>query len=332
VTNYKEERDIMEFLIEDWYTLSNSIALSGAIRDLKSNSLEKFEIGVATPWMAVFENNPNISVVSGTAEKIKSMQDPYLIMQANASAYHLSVQYAETLGRALDVDMVNRKSCGDIHLSSEEKDLSEVESKKLIGDSPYWLLCTACECGTPAKSWVNKRWERIVDKFRGKILFAQVSAPRDSYGRDDLTDDFNAHIPGTIDLRGKLDVRQLIRLTYRAEGVLTVPTFAMGLAAAVPMPKDSTRATRPCVIIGGGRESEKWVSISNQQYISLSGALACNRSGGCWQESLEEGHNRACSHVVKRDGQRVPYCMSLITVNDVVRRMSYFLAGDPKTC
>ena len=62
----------------------------------------------------------------------------------------------------------------------------------------------------PIKWWDIVRWQQVVDHFRGKILFVQVG------------DTSHNHRPlrGVLDLRGKTDLRQLVRLVHHADGVL----------------------------------------------------------------------------------------------------------------
>ena len=85
---------------------------------------------------------------------------------------------------------------------------------------------------------------------------------------------------GVLDLRGKTDLRQLVRLVHHAQGVLCPVTLHMHLAAAVPVKAGMPR-NRPCVVVAGGREPSQWEAYPHHQYIHTNGALPCCDNGGC---------------------------------------------------
>jgi ADP-heptose:LPS heptosyltransferase len=64
----------------------------------------------------------------------------------------------------------------------------------------------------------------VVDHFRDRILFVQCGASGDNRHRVRLND--------VIDLVGKADLRQMVRLMYHAKGVVCPVTMFMHLAAA----------------------------------------------------------------------------------------------------
>ena len=106
-----------------------------------------------------------------------------------------------------------------------------------------WLIVSGGKFDFTAKWWDPRRLQQVVDHFRGRIIFVQVGEAG------------HHHPPlrNVIDLRGKTDLRQLVRLVYHSQGVLTAVNALMHLAAAVEV-KGGKPQNRPCVVVAGGRE------------------------------------------------------------------------------
>ncbi|MDB5303165.1 MAG: ADP-heptose:LPS heptosyltransferase [Phycisphaerales bacterium] len=87
----------------------------------------------------------------------------------------------------------------------------------------------------PGANWVTKRWPP--EKFA-----ACVAPLRDRYGLQSVVaggggdSAIAAHIPGTIDLTGKTNLRQLVALLERADLVIANDTGPMHIAAALGRP------------------------------------------------------------------------------------------------
>ncbi|HVA46385.1 MAG TPA: hypothetical protein VNH11_08430 [Pirellulales bacterium] len=127
---------------------------------------------------------------------------------------------------------------------------------------------------------------------RGRLVFVQIGAAEHSH----------PPLDNVVDLRGKTDHRQLIRLVYHSSGVLTGVSYPMHLAAAVPcrplapqaepaspnrqafhegrdptqIPRRSAHGVsglrlRPCVVINGGREPPHWEQYPGHQFLHTIG-------------------------------------------------------------
>jgi ADP-heptose:LPS heptosyltransferase len=213
---------------------------------------------------------------------------------------------------------------GDIHLSDEERQRpSPVE--ELIGqDLPYWIIVAGGKFDMTVKWWHIRRWQAVVDHFRGRIQFVQVG----------LEGHYHPPLKGVMDLRGRLALRHLIRLVYHAEGVLCPVTLLMHLAAAVET-KPGAWQSRPCVVVAGGRESPHWAAYPTHQFIHTVGTLPCCAEGGCWRVrtvplgdgDYRDGEQYLCVDVVKG----LPRCMDKITDEDVIRRMELYLEPNAQT-
>jgi hypothetical protein len=158
----------------------------------------------------------------------------------------------------------------------------------------------------------------VVDHFRGRVIFMQAGEMKRGHVHEPLR--------GVIDLRGETDLRQMVRLMYFAQGVLTPITAAMHLAAAVPSRWGPER--RPCVVVAGGREPIQWVSYPEQQFIHTVGALRCCQRGGCWKarvEPKEPGKPDSGQCVDIADGR--PRCMAMIAPAEVIARIERYFEG-----
>src|SRR5690606_30661200 len=135
-----------------------------------------------------------------------------------------------------------------------------------------------------------------------------------------------------IDLRGKTDIRQLVRLVHHSQGVLCPVTFLMHLAAAVPV-KSGQLAARACVVVAGGREPSHWESYPEHRFLHTQGALSCCDSGGCWKArtvGLGDGDekDRREDLCVRVAADGLPKCMDMISSQNVITAVqSYFDGG-----
>ncbi|MGH7967357.1 MAG: glycosyltransferase family 9 protein, partial [Limisphaerales bacterium] len=114
-------------------------------------------------------------------------------------------------------------------------------------ETPFWIIDAGGKYDATVKWWARERYQAVVDHFRGRILFVQIGACGHHHPK----------LEGVIDLRGRTNFRELIRLVYHADGVLCPITALMHLAAAVER-KGVQRDPRPCVVVAGGREPVHW--------------------------------------------------------------------------
>ena len=93
-------------------------------------------------------------------------------------------------------------------------------------------------------------------------------------------------LDGVINLVGKADLRQLVRLVLHSARVVSPVTFAMHAAAAVPTRPDRP-LNRACVVFAGGREPAQWEAYPHHQYLHVNGGLpCCDDGGGCWRSRV----------------------------------------------
>ncbi|MEM6823337.1 MAG: glycosyltransferase family 9 protein, partial [Verrucomicrobiota bacterium] len=185
----------------------------------------------------------------------------------------------------------------------------------------FWIVAAGGKFDFTIKWWEQQRFQAVVDHFKGRIIFVQIG---------DSTQHFHPHLKGVIDLRGKTNLRQLVRLVHHSSGVLTPVSLAMHLAAAIEM-KPGGAMNRPCVVIAGGREPPHWEAYPHHQFLHTVGALRCCNDGGCWKSRtvpIGDGDSKdlpdqLCVDVV----DSLPHCMEMITPKHVIEAIEFYFKG-----
>ena len=297
------------------------LMLTAAVRDLHKCYPNQFLTDVRTPSPQLWENNPYLTPLDEKDPRVTQLECHYpLIHQSNELPAHFLHGFVEFLNQQLKLQIRLTAFRGDIHLAAHEKTwFSQV--REIVGEEiPFWIVVAGGKYDFTIKWWDHQRFQQVVDYFRGKILFAQVG------------DNGHNHpaLEGVLDLRGKTDQRQFVRLMYHAQGVLCPVTFAMHLAAAVEV-KPGSPKNRACVVVAGGREPSQWEAYPHHQYIHTNGALLCCDNGGCWKSrtvalgdgDLKDKPENLCIDVVGS----LPRCMDMIGAEEVIRRIKFYFEG-----
>ena len=311
-----------KLILSNYQSPGDIVMLTAAVRDLHRRYPGAFLTDVRTPCGDLWENNPHIAPLDDSVQGVELINCEYpLIDRSNQEPWHFLHGFVDFLNRRLDLQIALTEFRGDIHISPTEKSwMSQVQ--EITGDPiPFWIVNAGGKFDYTIKWWETARYQAVVDHFRGRILFVQVG-------------ERGHHHPalrGVIDLRGKTDIRQLIRLVYHAQGVLGPVSFPMHLAAAIET-REGMPKNRPCVVIAGGREPPNWEAYPHHQFIHTVGALRCCDNGGCWKsrtiplgdgDTKDEAEN-LCVDVVGS----LPRCMDMITADEAIRRIeSYFIGG-----
>jgi hypothetical protein len=295
--------------------------LTAAVRDLHLCYPGQFVTDVRTPCSELWENNPHIIPLSDKDPEAEHLDCSYpLIDRCNEAPYHCLHGFIEFLNDYLQLSIKPTAFKGDIHLSEQERIWYSQVHEVTRTDLPFWIVAAGGKYDVTIKWWDLKRYQQVVDHFRGKIQFVQVG------------DQGNHHpkLDGVIDLRGQTSLRELIRLVYHSQGVLCSVTALMHLAAAVPA-KPGLPRNRACVVVAGGREPAHWEAYPGHQFIHTIGALPCCSEGGCWKDRtsrLRDGDKRdkrdhLCADVLAG----LPRCMDMITAEEVIRRTEMYFKG-----
>lgn len=317
------------------------VVLTATIRDLHRAYPGRYVTDVRTPCPAVWENSPYITPIADDDTTARHIHCEYpLIHESNTAPYHFIHGYRQDLERQLGVTIKATESRGDIHLTDKEKGwISQVDEITGVGGTRFWIIVSGGKSDFTAKIWEQARYQEVVNYFGAWGAWAdRIKRPSGGEARIQFVQVGEAshnHPPlsGVIDLRGKTDLRQLIRLVYHAEGVVCPVTSLMHLAAAVET-KPGHNSHRPCVVVAGAREPAHWEAYPTHAFLHTCGCLPCAGAGGCWRSRVvplgdgdEKDHpDRLCLRPLKMaSGQTIPQCMDMISSVDVIRAIERYL-------
>ena len=309
--------------------------LASAIRDLKK-AHSNFLVDVKTSVPQIWENNPYLTKLDEKDKDVEVIKTEYpLIHSSNTRPYHFIHGYAMFLEDVLDVKIPVTEFKGDIHLSDVEKGwMSQVQELGIFQN--FWILLSGGKYDYTAKWWNPLEYQKVVDHFKDKVLFVQCGQG----------DHFHPKLTGAVNLIGKTDTRQFIRLMYHASGVVCPVTWAMHLAVAVET-KRNMPINRACVVMAGGREPANWEAYPHHRFLSNNGALDCCDNGGCWRSRVtkigdgDEKDNSLCAYPEEVDYEfkpdpkktaksklSIPKCMNMIKAEHVIEAIeSYYKGG-----
>lgn len=304
------------------------VMMTAAVRDLHRAHSGLFLTDVRTPAAQLWENNPWITQLSEDDPEVTVVPMRYdLIHESNEGAYHFIHGYVRHLEDFLGLRIPVTRFRGDIYLSDLEKSwLNQVQEEPIGWNRDFWIVVAGGKHDYTTKWWDSARYQQVIDHFAGRIQFVQCGEANHHHPR----------LRGTIDLVGKTDVRQFVRLMYHASGVLCPVTFAMHLAAAVEV-KPGRPKNRACVVIAGGREPSQWEKYGHHRFLETNGALPCCDNGGCWKsrcqpvgdgDEKDKPENLCVSPVAIASNLQIARCMDLITARDVIRAVELYHDGE----
>jgi ADP-heptose:LPS heptosyltransferase len=317
-----------KLIFRNFQSPGDILMLTAAVRDLHLTYPGKFKTDVRTPCPALWENNPYITQLEESDVGVRTIDCSYpLIHRSNSSPYHFIHGFRLFLNDLLKLDIQPHKFGGDIHLREEEKHwLSQVDEVTNTANTRFWIIVSGGKMDFTTKWWDSKRYQAVVDHFRSRIQFVQCG--------DIATNHWHPPLEGVIDLRGKTDLRQLVRLIYHSDGIVCPITFFMHAAAAIET-KPGRPLNRACVVVAGGREPSQWEAYPHHQFLHTNGCLPCCDNGGCWKSRVEpigdddpKDQDLCEFPVTVRIGLKIPKCLEMITARDVAEAVSRFLQFD----
>ncbi len=329
-----------KFILRSRLPLGDIVLLTAAVRDLQRHFPGRYQVDVRTCFPDLWQHNPYLSSLGEYDPEVTVLDCVLpLINRSHFVACHSLHGFLDFLNQYLGTSMQPTAFRGDIHLSSWEKRAPSTVQRLAEAEIPFWLISAGGKYDCTIKWWDPRRYQEVVDHFRGRLQFVQVGD----------ANHFHPKLRGAIDLRGVTTVRDLVRLMYHAQGVLCGVTGLMHLAAATPVrsaarPRPSTYqlsslqprvaggpATRPCVVVAGGREPPHWEAYPGHQFLHTVGALPCCRHTGCWNSRtvpLGDGDERDRKENLCRNVSKgLPRCMEMISSADVIRAIECYFQG-----
>ncbi len=315
--------EIRRLILKNTMSPGDIVMLTAAVRDLHRAYPGEFQTDVRTSCDALWENNPFITKLCDDDPCVHTIEMHYpLIHHSNQRPYHFIHGFVHYLERQLKRHIPITAFKGDIHLSALEKSwMSQIEETGFHGR--FWIMMAGGKYDYTTKWWNPAGFQKVVDHFQGRIQFVQCGE----------ASHWHPPLDGVINLVGKTDTRQFVRLMYHADGVVCPVTFAMHLAAAVDT-RPGMAKNRACVVLAGGREPTQWEAYPHHQFINLNGTLMCCDNGGCWKSRCQRvgdgdaKDNELCLYPVQvADDLQIPRCMDMIRPNDVIRRIEMYYEG-----
>jgi len=285
------------------------LVMSAAIHSLHKAHPGKFVTAVETTANQLYEHNPDVVSIERARELGGEMIETHYpaIQQCNERGITFMQAYCEFFSSALGVHVPLLTNRPHVYLSSRERTWMDQTHEVTGRKQRFWIVNAGRKADFTTKHWSTEAYQRVIDALRGRVVFVQVGA----------ADHYHKPLRNVINLVGKTDIRQLVRLTWHADGVLCGVTLMQHLAAALQ---------KPSVVVMGGREPVLWNSYSRQQLLHTVGSLSCCKSGGCWRSRTEklgdggEQDNSLCENPII--GEEVtPRCMTLIKPHEVVEKI-----------
>lgn len=319
-TERKTKKKPIKLILKNHQSIGDVCMLAYALKALHENYPDRFVTGVDTPCNAIFEGNPYVTDLNIEDPSVKVIDMDYpTIHQSNQRPYHFVnafVKDLETKLAYLSIKLEPTEWSGAIYITEDEQGWYSQVHEILGYDPPYICL----NCGTKwdylAKAWDHSRWQEIINRFP-EVTFVQIGAKEHNHP--------TMEGKNLINLIGKTDLRQLIRLIWHSWGVITPISAPMHLAYAIPPHPRYNRKSRACIVIAGGREPNHWQAAANQQFIHTCGMLDCSDEGGCWKsrikplylEKNDEKDESLCIYPVELSGQWIGRCMDMISADEV---------------
>jgi hypothetical protein len=303
------------------------VMMTAAVRDLKHATGNRFKIAVSTTAMELWQDNPFVVPKKALGPTFREVRCEYPLVHQAHRPYHFIHGMVQDLERKLNVRIPVTQFRGDIHLSKPEVEAPSPVYEKTGFGGKYWVLIAGGKSDFTTKWWNPFYYQAVIDHFKGRIQFVQCGEASRSH--------WHLARRGVINLVGRTTTREFVRVIHGAEGVICPITFAMHLAAAVPMPKAREGMLRPCVVIAGGREQAHWEQYPGHRFLENIGTLSCNAKGACWRNRCqligdgdEKDRNKVCTLPVQIDDNiRIPQCMQMITPEHVIAAVESYYSG-----
>lgn len=284
------------------------LTLTVALESLHATYPDQYLTDMRTSCPAIWENNPHVTRIDDQDPEATQVAMEYpSVNHSNQRPVTFIEGYTEFLGQFLNRPLraiVNRPQ---LYLSDEERLWMNQVCEHFTGgrDIPYWVVNAGVKGDYTAKQWPVESFQEVIDATRGRVQWVQMGEANHDHPQ----------LTGVIDLRGKTDLRQLIRLVYHARGGLGPVTLLQHLCAAWK---------KPYICLLGGRESVPWVQYPHQHTLHTLGMLPCCSNGACWKSRVVKLNDNSpndeslCDLPVLGLSRPVAKCMAMIPPSEVV--------------
>lgn len=310
-----------KLILRNGQSPGDGVSMLYAIMSLHATYPNEYITDVRTPYGPIFQYNNKIIDVADNDPEATLIEMAYPeVHRSNQTCVNfingMTHELAKRLNRPIEKIDVN----GFMPIGPQEIAWYSVIYEILGKDVPYWVIDAGYKQDYTAKFWGTSNYQAIIDAFPATI-FVQIG------------DAHHVHSPlkgnNVINLIGKTDLRQLVRLIFNAYGVITPVSLPMVLSTAIPVHPRFNKPLRSCIVISGGREPNQYQQLPGHQFFHTIGQLDCCASGGCWLARtvpIGDGDNKDTDSLCKKpvllpDGQYIPQCMKNISSSEVITVM-----------
>ena len=334
-------KNVKKLLLVSYQSPGDILMLTAAVKALHQNHPGKFITDIDTSCGDLWVGNPYIKRLNWHKDKkdekeiivlddkdIEIIKCEYpLIHKSNTSPYHFIHGYVKFLEYKLDIRIELNEFKGDIYLSEEEKkDLSFLKKYNITDN--FWIIMGGGKYDFTAKWWNPAYYQDVVDNFKDNITFVQCGEEKH----------WHPKLNNVIDLIGKTNTREFLKLIYHSSGIVCPITFAMHASVAVPYENRKLK-NRPCIVIAGGREPAQWEAYPHHRFLSVNGCLDCCDNGGCWVSRCQKvgdgdkkDQENLCRYpIIINDSLSIPKCMDMIKPEDVIRAIEMYCTDRPSS-
>ena len=258
----------------------DTIVLTAAVRDLAQQYPGRYDIGVDTHAIDIWNGTPHVKLRPPPhGRRVLDMRYGRRILASARAGTHFLLDFVHILNDHLGTDVVLSEPRPALYFTDDE-----APRHAAVPDTPYWVIMPGWKGDMPVKRWSPALWQIVVDMLASYgIQCVQLGGGAGP----------NPRLVGVTSLVGKTSLRDMLRIIRDSDGVICGVTAAMHAAAGL---------ARPCVVLAGGRETPTWFSYTNDaanfgprasgavqvphRVLHAIGTLPCCQSGGCYKRGF----------------------------------------------
>jgi hypothetical protein len=284
------------------------LTMTAAVESLHATYPDEYATDVRTPATEIWQHNPRVTSIADDDPDAEKLDLHYpSINRSNQEHVPFLAGYTEDLARKIGRPLSLKVNRPCLYLSEDEKNwVDQVRQHVTSGRKvPFWLVNAGIKSDYTAKAWPIEYFQEVIARTLGRIQWVQVGAKEHDHPTLD----------GAIDLRGKTDHRQFIRLGWHCQGGLGPVTYLQHLCAAWE---------KPYICLLGGREPVTWVQYPLQHTLHTIGVLPCCKTSACWKSRIVAAGDESnkdqnlCQWPALGLARPVARCMAAIRPNEVI--------------
>lgn len=281
----------MRICLKSFAHVGDAALLTPVIENL-AKECENIEIGYSGGYGELFVGNPhvNLLITDRNADKVFSLRYDgnehvgSAGTMARGNIICFEKKWKEATGEVIELD----KNQGlKLYLKDEEKAPLKGLPEK------YWVLNPNCQRRSMTKLYPY--WQEVVDSLPG-LTFVRIGGNESR--------DIQPKITGknVVDYARKTTLRDLMRLVYCSQGVLTPPSGVLWLSLALPPEEGS----RPVVCVNGTQEPATLTAFPEVRHV---GGMKCPKG-----HDAKDGCR--CFYVGNQGGTPGRTCLQKVKLGD----------------